>query len=358
MLHSLAIKNFTVFSDSLFEFSPGLNVIIGENGTGKSHLLKLAYSVAYVRHEMGRHQDNDPGVLFFSGMSKSVIQRRIAEKLIGVFKPDTLGRLCRRGRGRARAELEANFGDRDSLKFSFATNSSKDVSLILRPLDHRFDPPIFFPAKEALSLYPGFTNLYEQREIVIDETYYDLCKRLSVPLLKGKRAYEIANLIRPLEEVMGGSVRLDAGRFYLSLPGQGTMEISLVAEGFRKIAMLAYLAANGSLNEKGVLFWDEPETNLNPRIMAKVAATLLRMADGGVQVVVATHCLFMMKELSLLAESSMQKNQARFFALSLGENGVEVEDGAVLEDLKTIVSLEEVLAQDDREQEHFYGGRL
>jgi hypothetical protein len=104
---------------------------------------------------MGQHQDNDSGALFFSGMSKSVIQRRIAEKLVGVFKPDTLGRLCRRGRGRARAELEANFGDRDSLKFSFATNSSKDVSLILRPLDHRFDPPIFFPAKEALSLYPA-----------------------------------------------------------------------------------------------------------------------------------------------------------------------------------------------------------
>jgi recombinational DNA repair ATPase RecF len=41
-MHS-SIKNFTVFGDVAFEFSPGLNVIVGENGTGKTHVLKLGY---------------------------------------------------------------------------------------------------------------------------------------------------------------------------------------------------------------------------------------------------------------------------------------------------------------------------
>jgi len=41
MLNILHIRQFTVFQDALFEFSPGLNVIIGDNGTGKTHLLKL-----------------------------------------------------------------------------------------------------------------------------------------------------------------------------------------------------------------------------------------------------------------------------------------------------------------------------
>jgi predicted ATP-dependent endonuclease of OLD family len=45
MLKSLTIKNFTVFTNSKIEFSPGINVIIGDNSTGKSHLLKLAYSM-------------------------------------------------------------------------------------------------------------------------------------------------------------------------------------------------------------------------------------------------------------------------------------------------------------------------
>ena len=38
MLNTLHIKNFTVFQDARFEFSPGLNVIVGDNGTGKTHV--------------------------------------------------------------------------------------------------------------------------------------------------------------------------------------------------------------------------------------------------------------------------------------------------------------------------------
>jgi recombinational DNA repair ATPase RecF len=43
MLNQLHLKHFTVFQDTSFEFSPGLNVIIGDNGTGKTHVLKLGY---------------------------------------------------------------------------------------------------------------------------------------------------------------------------------------------------------------------------------------------------------------------------------------------------------------------------
>ncbi|WP_281258757.1 hypothetical protein [Avibacterium endocarditidis] len=43
------------------------------------------------------------------------------------------------------------------------------------------------------------------------------------------------------------------------------MEIPLVAEGLRKLAMVARLVATGTLLDKGCLFWDEPEANLNPK---------------------------------------------------------------------------------------------
>ncbi len=39
------------------------------------------------------------------------------------------------------------------------------------------------------------------------------------------------------------------------------MEMHLVAEGLRKLAMIARLIANGSLVDKVSLFWDEPEAN-------------------------------------------------------------------------------------------------
>ena len=44
-VNRLAVRNFTVFGEADFKFSPGLNVLIGANGTGKSHVLKVLYSI-------------------------------------------------------------------------------------------------------------------------------------------------------------------------------------------------------------------------------------------------------------------------------------------------------------------------
>jgi hypothetical protein len=41
--------------------------------------------------------------------------------------------------------------------------------------------------------------------------------------------------------------------------GSGTMEMPLVAEGLRKLAMVARLISTGTLLDKGYLFWDKPE---------------------------------------------------------------------------------------------------
>jgi hypothetical protein len=41
---SVRLQSFTVFKDAAFEFVPGVNVLVGENGTGKTHLMKVLYA--------------------------------------------------------------------------------------------------------------------------------------------------------------------------------------------------------------------------------------------------------------------------------------------------------------------------
>lgn len=43
-IKKIKLENFTVFEDQQIEFDPGINVLIGENGTGKIHILKVLYS--------------------------------------------------------------------------------------------------------------------------------------------------------------------------------------------------------------------------------------------------------------------------------------------------------------------------
>jgi recombinational DNA repair ATPase RecF len=54
----LQLKNFTAFTDLDIDFSPGINIIIGENGTGKTQLLKaiLALSGPEARAEQPGEQ--------------------------------------------------------------------------------------------------------------------------------------------------------------------------------------------------------------------------------------------------------------------------------------------------------------
>ena len=344
MLQSLDIKNLTVFVEARLRFSPQLNVIVGENGSGKSHLLKVAYAVLAASAEEGRKSTA-------SVPTKTILQTRVAEKLVAVLRPESLGRLARRKQGRARCTLRFSLDNRQlNIACSFATSSKSEVNIDRLPTAWVEKPPVFLPTRELLTIYPGFVSVYENHYLEFEETWRDTCLLLGAPTLRGPRERQVRELLSPLEEAMGGTVELDRnGRFYLNIPGQGRMEMPLVAEGLRKLAMLARLIATGSLLDKGYLFWDEPETNLNPKLIIEVALTILHLCHSGVQVFIATHSLFLMREFDIqLQNPAFRRMRARFFGLQFGDNGIDVQQGGSVDDIGALASLDEELSQSDR----------
>jgi predicted ATPase len=342
MLKSLHVENLTVFPQADFEFGKNLNVFIGENGTGKSHILKAAYTAIAV--EAARSKDG--GV---DALSKAQLQLVLADKLQAVFRPDGLWRLVRRHRGRAKCRLAYEFDESNlDLEFTFSTVAKTEVALATTPTARAEKLPVFLPTRELLTIFPGFVSLYETTHLSFDETWRDTCLLLDAPLARGPRESNIKRMLAPLEEAMNGSVELDeSGRFYLNLPS-GKMEMHLVAEGLRKLATLARLIATGSLLDKGYLFWDEPESNLNPKIIKLIARTIMHLCRHGIQVFIATHSLFLMRELDILQRQEFSDLDVQYFGLHCAGDGATVEQGPSMDDVGDIYALDEELMQSDR----------
>lgn len=182
-----------------------------------------------------------------------------------------------------------------------------------------------------------------------DETFRDLALKLSSPKLK-ERPKLIGEMLAELGAAIGGEIVLEGGRFY-TVTGKKKQrrEITLLAEGLRKLATIMQLIENGSLQSGGTLFWDEPEANLNPRLMKLVAEALLHLCKIGIQVSIATHSLFLLRELEILSSrKEFHPIKHRYFALKTTANGVSVSQGDSVEDIDPLITLDESLQQSDR----------
>lgn len=345
MITHTKLQNFTAFEEANLNFGPGLNIFIGENGTGKSHILKIVYAILAVSFEEGKKPNA-------GAPTKSLLQPRLAEKMINVFRPETLGRIVRRGqkqKSKPCGVMQTMENENLNIAFAFKSNSKNEVTLAHTPEDWIKQNPIFFPTRELLTIYPGFFPVYEGHYLEFEETWRDTCLALGAPALRGKEK-EMKKLLVPLEDVMGGTVVLDNnGRFYLKIQGQKPLEAPMLAEGYRKIAMLAQLITNGTLFGHGYLFWDEPEANLNPKLIRLVAEAIFHICKSGIQVFVATHSLFFIRELSILShEIQFRKIPQRYFAFERTREGVSVSQGDSVEHVDPLVMLDENLNQSDR----------
>ena len=90
----------------------------------------------------------------------------------------------------------------------------------------------------------------------------------------------------------------------------------MAAEGHKKIGILQYLLRNGSLvpGSSGPLLWDEPEANVNPRLMRTIVEAILELSRNGQQVIITTHEYILLKWFDLLSKKEKQ-DQIRFHVL-------------------------------------------
>jgi energy-coupling factor transporter ATP-binding protein EcfA2 len=287
MIESIKLERFTAFEQFSLRFSPGINLFIGENGCGKTHLLKLVYSACDV--------------------SKS--QKSIAEKVNRVFLPsgEQIGRLVKRKGTSSTGSFEVTrrvegLAKPLTLRLSLSNHTKEPAKATVSGTPKQWkDHPIesvYVPVKDMMANAPGFRSLYSLRHIHFEEVYADIIDRAFLGTLKGPMDGPRKKLLDILQRSMEGKVISKNEEFFLKSP-QGELEFTLLAEGIRKLGLLWVLIQNGTLLNGSVLLWDEPETNLNPRLMRTVVQILVELQRMGVQLFITTHNYALLKEFDL-----------------------------------------------------------
>lgn len=148
-IQKISLKNITVFDTLDMQFSDGINVFIGPNGVGKTHLLKILYSACCAA---------DPKVSF-------------SNKIVSCFAPDEhrISRLVRRKQGNNDASIDITSKNEKigKLLSNSKTFNSKTLSASFSNKTSKWDSEVageegwekqreglssvFIPAKEILS---------------------------------------------------------------------------------------------------------------------------------------------------------------------------------------------------------------
>ena len=283
-----------------------INLVIGENGTGKTFFLKALFSAVRSAEEYRRGDD----IRSFSDI--------LSEKLRWTFQVEKLGDMVARS-SKENLSFDLVLGEQ-RISYRFTESASSRVNGIFLPGTGRDSNSVFIPAKEVLSLY---NIILKSREIDqtfgFDDTYYDLAKALRIAPSRGKNYSAFSKSRKALTGIVDGKVDYDknSGKwFYKNSRGQ-KFSIGATAEGIKKISIMDRLLANGYLNDQSIIFIDELESALHPDAICSFLDMIGTLAKNmGIQFFISSHSYFVIKKLSLIA----MKARGLVTCISLGKD--------------------------------------
>jgi ABC-type hemin transport system ATPase subunit len=272
---NVEIEDFLVFKGKFTaEFCPGVNVLIGGNGTGKTTLLKYLWA---------EKKGIDP--------------------------------------------------------YSFKNNPYWHTPKYGID-DYNNNRTIFMPVAEMLTHSKGLLGLNTRFEMPFDQTEVDILAFAASPITR-ELAPNAVKTLDDIRNIIGGEVLYEDDTFYI-LSERGKIPFSLEASGYRKLGLLWKLLRNGLLENGSILFWDEPESSLNPELVPVLVDILLKLSRNGVQIFVATHSYDVARWFDL---NKTAENSLRYFNLRKTGDSIaaDVSDDYISLDNNTIDAADDKL---------------
>lgn len=374
-IENIELKNFTTFRNCKIDFSNGINIFIGENATGKTHLLKAIYCLNpsfYIKYKNTVYKSNittteypfNPYAKILNEYEYNDIKDRIKElemKISSFLLKDKKNIDIKKELNKYLTELNQlnnswylkfnnyieiklqidklkiikSVNDINNIFYLYDRNNVKDRETLFDDDKYSFNDKKFtyIPCKDIMTNSKGFTSLYEKREISFESIYNDILNKASLPQLR-ELDENFTNITKKIENAIGGIVVQHNELFFIEYKDFGEIEFTMVAEGHKKLALLWLLIKNGEIDKNTILLFDEPESNLNPKLTGVLVDIFLSLSRIGVQIFIATHNNFIIDEFELQRNKNDNIKFHSFYFEDNKNKGVLVESDEYIDNIK------------------------
>ncbi|MDC9728772.1 MAG: AAA family ATPase [Methyloprofundus sp.] len=215
------------------------------------------------------------------------------------------------------------------------TNENLNLTLDKKSIDETqklhnviyLESPVYWKMSEALKEIQTNKSRKGRKETIltgVPKHFYDLRE-----LITTKTTAQSIELYQDLNSAIQGEITIStSGALNFTEKGSET-EISLhnTALGVTNLGIISLLLKKGILSKGSFLFIDEPEVHLHPSWQKIMVETLFTLSKNGVNVVIASHSIDMMKCVeNIMANLSGNIVNDHFGINQLDSNGASVNE--------------------------------
>lgn len=290
MIQNFEIRDYRQFKNAKFDNFANVNLFVGENDTGKTTILKFLYANCHKLKYLTDRKEYDISI----NEALYTIYGKGSENIFDIdFRNSKIARL----------NLLSNTNKDTKFNCSFINSNYKTITSNDNINNYNYDyKPLFIPAKEILSIMNSIIYLKNQNiESGFDDSYTDIIYEILAK--KNIDEKELLSFFKNKYYFYNGNIQIDkntnAVNYYKN--DGNIYNINITAEGIKKLGIFEVLHSTGNLTKKSILFIDEPENSLHPKMLRELMRFLVDISKEGVQIFMASHNSFVLNQLSNIA---------------------------------------------------------
>ncbi|WP_263833633.1 ATP-binding protein [Sulfurospirillum oryzae] len=199
------------------------------------------------------------------------------------------------------------------------------------------DSPVYTKIKQGLVKNTYF-SFFNQKLKGYPKYIDDLYKYIDGEFILKGNDPEIEKIANEIEKRIQGKVSIEKFNNTIIFEDQNSHKIAigLAAMGVANLGLISMLIRNEIIKKNSFLIIDEPEAHLHPEWQVLLVDTLYNLAKSGVNVVITTHSLEIIKYLELIIRSNPQE-AAKLIELNKMPFNEEFNSLAILEKVDDIL---------------------